>query len=99
MATATITLTLPTTRADGTPFAASDYGSAQVLKDGAVLTTLTAPNLVATDSLVVPGASVYTASISDTQTPPATSALSAPVTAPAAALAAPGAPSLSVTVA
>ena len=102
MATATITITLPTTRKDGSAFAATDYGAATVFRDGAPIATLAAPELMATDSAVVPGTSVYTALIVDTQTPPVASELSAPVTAPVLGvtpLAAPGAPTLTVTVA
>jgi len=102
MATATITLTLPTTRADGSAFAAADYGGATIFADGSFLTTLSAPELVATDAAVVPGTTVYTVSIFDTQTPPVTSALSEPVTAPVLVvppLAAPGSPTITVTVA
>lgn len=101
MSTATITLTLPTTRADGTPFAAADYGGASIFANGTLLTTLAAPSLVATDAAVVPGVTVYTASIFDTQIPAVSSALSDAVTAPPLAvppLAAPGSPNLSVTV-
>lgn len=100
MATATITVVLPTTRKDGTAFTPADYGSANIFKDGVSIASLTAPALVAADTAVVPGVSVYTCTITDTQSPPQVSDLSAPVTAPkSAVLAAPGAPALTVTVA
>lgn len=96
MAAALITLSLPTTRADGTPFPASDYGGAHILSNGQVLATLTAPALSFVDPSVVPGVTVYTATIFDTQTPPVVSAASGPVTAPSAPLAAPSAPGITV---
>ena len=102
MATATITVILPTTRADGSAFGSGDYGGGTVYRDGVAVAQLVAPSLTATDAGVVPGVSVYTATIFDTQSPAVTSGLSQAVTAPGVVvpvLAAPSAPGLTVTVA
>ena len=50
MSIATISISLPTTRADGTPFDASMYGGAHILRDGTIIVTLAAPSLVGVDA-------------------------------------------------
>lgn len=100
MPIATITVNLPTTRTDGTALAPSDFSGVEIFADGASIAKLSAGVLTATDPNVVPGTTSYTATVSDNQDPPSTSALSAPVVAGSLAvpLPPPGVPTLTVTV-
>lgn len=101
MASVLVTVTLPTTRTDGSPFTAADYGGAHIFRadNGGTATqlgTVTAPGLTFTDSNVpAPDNAAYTASVFDTSTPPLESAQSAAadVTVPAP-VAAPSAPTI-----
>jgi hypothetical protein len=98
----TLTLALPTTRADGTPLAAASIanlsvwrasGSAAAVVVGSVLPS--ASPLVFVDNNLAAGAYGYQVSATDTQNPPLTSALSDvfPVVI-AGALAAPSPPTI-----
>ena len=63
----TVTVTLPTTRADGSAFAATDYSAAHIFKDGKQIGSITAPALTFVDPTpLTPGAYSYTATIVDT---------------------------------
>lgn len=95
---------LPTTRTDGSALSASDLSAAQVYKNGAVVGAIAAPIAVGssfTDTVAAVNGDVWTATVLDKQTPPAESTQSAPqvVSGVVTTLAAPGAPTITLSVA
>lgn len=102
MTNVTVTISPPASRTDGTPLAPTDIGSYSVFRSDGTNNVLvgTVPSstspLVVVDTNVPVGSYTYTATDTDNQTPPLTSAASAPVTIVIAppALAAPNPPTI-----
>jgi hypothetical protein len=87
MSSVALTITLPTTRSDGSAAALTDIASVTILRDpgtGPVpLTTLagpfTSPTVTYTDASPATGSDAYSAFCTDMQSPPVQGATSAPV--------------------
>lgn len=103
MTQAVITLTLPSTYSDGSPFSAANYGGAVLFKAGTQIGQITAPTLTFTDPTVTdqtPGTFSYTAAIHDTNGQPSPQSEPAILTVTAAPPApTPSAPTISVALA
>lgn len=77
---ATLTLTLPTARKDGTAATAAMCASINIYKDGVKYANIPASTLTWSDPVTAVNGDVYTVSVVDTQTPAVEGTPSSPVT-------------------
>lgn len=100
VAKATINITLPVNRKDGTAFTPAMYSAANIYKNGVKYATVAAPALTWSDTVAAVNGDSYTVSIVDTETPAVEGDRSTPfVVTISTALSPPSAPTITGSVA